>query len=229
MNSSNNWASIIALIISFGSLIFTLYWTSPIGKVEPLEPASYAIIRGMGIVQGIGPFPSDHLVFPMEWKNTSGRPVIIKNLKLTLYKLDRDSKASETGLTFTLAGEYPDVSTESFSKRYSHKNSFLVEPHSVSLNTLVFHVENYWKENSDFRFNPYDEYRLRIGYTKDSGLGVVLQSLLRATRSYADGEKDKILAKRFKIHGSVDNLSFDDLSFEDEDDPWWGYWEDTKF
>lgn len=221
----SNIIALCALLVSFATLVFTFYWNSPFGEVAPLEPAGYAVIRGLGLEQGIGPFPSDHLVLPLQWKNTSGRPAIIQRPELTLREVD--GKHHETVLTFTLAGAYPDISTESFDKRYVHNNSFLVEPHSVALNTLVFHVKNYWqKEGYDFRFSSTDEFRVDIRYVKNSGLGNIAQKLLE---SHADGEKTELLAKSLKMHGSLDNLKTRNDADRTDTDPWWDYWEEITY
>jgi hypothetical protein len=226
MSNPSNWIALCALLVSLATLAFTLYWNSPIGDVAPLEPAGYAVIRGLVVEQGIGSFPSDHLVLPMQWKNTSGRPTIIQRPELILRKVGGVVDC-ETELTFTLAGAYPDISTESFSRRYSHNNSFLVEPHSVSLNTLVFHIKSFWEEEgSHFRFDSTDEFRVHIRYVKNSGLGNIAKKVLK---SYADGERTELLANSLKMHGSLDNLKPRDDTGRKETDPWWDYWEEMTF
>ena len=226
MSNPSTWIALCALLVSLGTLAFTLYWNSPLGEVTPLEPSGYAVIRGLGVEQGIGPFPSDHLVLPMQWKNASGRPAVIQRPELILRKVD-GGKESRTELIFTLAGAYPDISTESLSRRYSHNNSVLVEPHSVSLNTLVFHIKSYWEEDGyNFRFVSSDEFRVYVRYVKNSGLGNIAQKTLK---SYADGEKTDVLAKSLKMHGSVDTLKTRDAADRTDADPWWDYWEDITF
>lgn len=232
MKDAGPWIALFALIVSFSSFLFTWYLNSAIGEVRPLHPSGYAVIRGMSSEQGIGRFPSDHLVLPMQWKNASGRPTVIQQPELILHEI-RDGEETGTQHIFTLAGEYPDISTQSFSKRYSHKNSFLVDKHSVSLNTLVFHHKYFWDKNRtrskdgiDFRFKAYDEYRVRIKYKKNSGLGTLSQTILS---SYADGEKTEMLAKSLKQHGSVSNLKLKDDPTRGDNEPWWDYWEELTF
>lgn len=226
MSNPSNWISLCALVVSLASVGFTLYWSSPIGEVRPLEPSGYAVIRGMDAVQGIGPFPSDHLMLPMQWKNSSGRPTVIQKPSLVLTRISKDD-SKESELIFTLAGTYPDISTDSFSKRYSHNNSFLVEPHSVSLNTMVFHIKSYWKEEGfGFRFASDDEFKVSITYVKTSGLGKISQALLR---SFADGERTEVLAESLKMHGSLDTLKLEGDTTRKKDDPWWDYWEELTF
>lgn len=118
----------------------------------------------------------------MQWKNASGSPVVIQQPELILDEV-REGEEPGTQYIFTLAGEYPDISIESFSKRYSHKNSILIDKKSVSLNTLVFHHKYFWdKEGINFRFKAYEEYRVRIRYRKNSGLGAISQKATEALR-----------------------------------------------
>lgn len=221
----SNWISLGALLVSLLSLAFTLYWNSSIGQVRPLEPSGYAIIRGFGVEGGIGPYPSDHLVLPMQWQNASGRPVVIQKPKLILQRRE-GGEGSGRDLTFTLAGTYPDISTESFDNRYIHNNSFLVEPHSVSVNTMVFHIKDFWKDDADFRFVGTDEFQVKVNYTKNSGLDTISQKIFS---SLADGEKTEILAESFKMHASLKNLRTRDDPARGESDPWWDYWEEITF
>ncbi len=179
--------ALLALAVSALSLFFTLFWNSPIGVVSPLEPSGFAVMRGIGTEQGIGPFSSDHLVLPMQWKNASGRPVVVQRPELHLHTIRKGNK-SKKPLVFTLAGEYPDISTGSFCERYSHNNSLLIEPHSVSINTLVFHHIDYWTKDFSFFFTKGEEYEVVVTFTRNSGLGWVLQRILATVRKpYADG------------------------------------------
>lgn len=226
------WIALVALLISIASFLFTLYLNSAIGEVRPLQLSAYAVIRGMGIEQGIGGFPSDHLVLPMQWKNASGGPVVIQQPELILHEVC-DGKETGTQHIFTLAGEYPDISTQSFSHRYSHKNSLLVDKKSVSLNTLIFHHKYYWDRNGiqdkvgyAFRFKAEQESRVCIRYSKNSGLNAVLQKVLKR---YADGEKTEILARSLKHKGSINTLKQKDDSDRGENEPWWDYWEDLTY
>ena len=229
MNNPSTWISLAALLVSLLSLSFTLYWNSPAGDVRPLEPSGYAIIRGLGVEGGIGPYPSDHLVLPMQWKNASGRPVVIQTPELSLRKIDGGEVSGEQ-LVFTLAGMYPDISTDSFSRRYIYNNSFLIEPHSVSVRTMVFHSEHFWDTNAYFQFTAYDEFQVRVTYTKNSGVGSILQRiLLWISPHYADGKKTDVLAQSLRIHGSIDNLKRLDDARRTKADPWWDYWEDITF
>lgn len=221
-----DYVSAIALIVSLITFLFTWYRTSPIGAVSPLEPSGFAVIRGVETEQGIGPFPSDHLVLPMQWKNTSGRPTVVQRPELHLYKIHDGRKTSEK-LVFTLAGEYPDISTGSFSERYIHKNSFSIAPHSVSLVTQIFHHKEFWNTGRTFTFNVGDEHEVVVKYRRNSGLGSLLQRVLPA--SFIDGERTEVLIKSLKQHGSLNHLKLRSDPSRGKDDPWWDYWEDLTY
>jgi hypothetical protein len=230
MDEPGEWIAFAALMISVLSFIIAVLRNSPIGEVRPLEPSGFAFIRGLIMEQGIGSFPSDHLVLPMQWKNASGRPAVIQKPELILRRLEDGEETKE--LTFTLAGEYPEISTESFSARYSHKNSFLIEPHSVSLHTLVFHHKDFWDENSEgirFRFGATDEYRVYVKYVRNSGLGKIEQTILELMGRYADGERTELLASSLKMRDAVNNVKDREDPNRNEDDPWWDYYEELTF
>lgn len=65
-----------------------------------------------------------------------------------------------------------------------------------------------------------------INYTKNSGLGCILQKVLR---SYADGERTDVLVENLKMHLSLNNLKTMDDPERGEADPWWDYWEELTF
>jgi hypothetical protein len=60
--------SFVATIVSVGTLWIT--W-APRGEVHPIAPSGYAVMRGIPKFEGLGPFPSDHLVLPLEWATGS--------------------------------------------------------------------------------------------------------------------------------------------------------------
>ncbi len=74
--------SFLALATSVISVFFDLYFDLSYGNVQPLEPSGYCIIRG------ISHFPSDHIVLPLEWENTGGLIVLVRNPCLVLRELD---------------------------------------------------------------------------------------------------------------------------------------------
>lgn len=143
--------SLLSVAIAFYSYDFTVSYYSDSGETTLLPPSGYAIIRG------IRHFRSDHLVLPMEWKNTSGQSVLIRHPTLILREKDSQGGESDRELEFPLAGEYQNISDFEFEKNFVIKRSFILETHSISLRTFVFHIEKWWDENSDnydFRFLP---------------------------------------------------------------------------
>ena len=156
--------SVLVLLVSLGVLLFTLWFNLSPGNVQPLKPSGYCIIRELDS------FPSDHIVLPLEWENTGGRPVLVRKPYLVLCELDPDEKETGNKYRFILAGEYPDTSYNSFAERYSIKKSFVLDPHLISLKVLVFHIEGRWDKSNDlykFRFAGGSEYRVYIGYQKN--------------------------------------------------------------
>ncbi len=159
--------SVAALGVSIWSLIYTWYRNSSRGKVGPLKPSGYAIIRGIERYK----FPSDHLVLPFEWENSSGRPVLIRRPELILRELGKDGEDATVEHRFSLAGEYPALSAEAFSKPYEFTSSFVLGPRSVSLHILLFHSEDWWNSQGRdycFRFSAGQEYRVEVEFLKNT-------------------------------------------------------------
>jgi hypothetical protein len=153
--------SIISLIISIGALAFTMYFNLAPGKVQAIKPSGFAIIRG------IDWFASDHIVIPLEWQNSGGRSMLIRHPKLILHKIDENGNETGEILKYYLAGEYQDISSTSFKEKYSTKRSFILEPHTMALKTLAFHVENWWDDKGStysFRFTGGSKYKVYIAY-----------------------------------------------------------------
>jgi hypothetical protein len=156
--------SVFALLVSCGTLAFTFTYNLFPGRVQPFSPSGYVIIRG------VDPFPSDHLVLPIEWENGGGRSVLIRHPRLILRELDSDGNEVGVEYTFFLAGEYPDISSTSFREGYSIKRSFILEPHSVALKMLVFHIEDWWDEQGDlynFRFTGDQNFQVYIEFQRN--------------------------------------------------------------
>lgn len=190
--------SILSLLVSFGALLFTLIYNLSPGAIQPLKPSGYAIIRG------IGWFPSDHLVIPIEWVNDGGRPALIRHPRLILRELDDEGKETGKEYRFFLTGEYPDISSNAFKEEYSVKRSFTLEPHSVSLRVLVFHIENWWDDKGDlfnFKFKSGQTFRVYIVYQRD----------LEAER--------EVFLFDMPVYGCVDNLDCDRTKGY-----WWDFW-----
>lgn len=192
--------SAIALIVSIGALAFPLWFNLSSGNVQPFKPSGYSIIRE------IDSFPSDHIALPIEWENTGGRSVLVRHPYLVLRELGPDGKETGNEYRFFLAGEYPDISCNSFAERYSIKQSFILDPHSVSLKVLVFHIEGWWNESKSndlykFRFTGGDNYRVYIGYQKKLD------------------DQPEVELFEMPIFGSVDRLDRNGT-----EGYWWDFW-----
>lgn len=151
--------SVIAVILSSASFWFTYSYNISPGEVQPFKPSGYSIIRG------IRPHPSDHILLPLEWENTGGRHELVRQPYLVLNE-------SETGkkYRFPLAGEYPDISNNSLvDGGYIIKESFILDPHSISPKVLVFHVDNWWNKSHEyykFRFTEGENYNVSLGFQR---------------------------------------------------------------
>jgi len=191
----NEWVlSSIAILISLISLYFSWYGTP--GIVQPIRP------NGYGIIRGIESFPSDHIVLPLEWENTSGKPIVIRNISLILKKLGTDGQETGSTYQFLLAGEYPEISSEAFKKPFVLKNSFVVDAKSIPQKVLVFHYKKFWDKNDklySFRFEKDQRFNVTIEF----------QPNLEKMR--------KIKLFDLPIYAGVDKLQ------TDRNKPWWDY------
>ena len=158
---SERTIAFIALIVSVISLGLGIYAVFQPGKVRPLAPAGYAIIRGQSS------FPSDLLVLPLEWENTSGRVALIRHPTLVLHELDSKNKETGAEIQFTLAGEYSEISNNAFLQNYIYKFSFIQEPRSIGYHVFAFHYQRWWDDkdkNYAFQFRGNTKYRVSIAY-----------------------------------------------------------------
>jgi hypothetical protein len=190
--------SLAALLVSIASLAFTLIYNLAPGEVYPLKPAGYAIIRGVSV------FPSDHLVLPMEWENSSGKPIVIRHPYLVLRELDPAGKETGTEYRFLLAGEYPEISSKSFLENHSIKRSFTLEPHSLSVKILLFHRDRWWDENSSqysFQFPADTAFRVYIGFQRN-----------------LEDQPETLLCEIITYKGP------DILEYRSEGSYWWDFW-----
>lgn len=155
--------STIALIVSVISLFFT-YYGFP-GKIEPLKPSGYGIIRG------IGSFPSDHIVMSMEWRNSGGNPIQIKYVHLHLYELNPDSQETGKKYQFFLNGEYPEVSKKYFPDLCKFIHSFSIPPKTMLTKVLLFRNDSSSFDTSslyNFRFESNQFFKVNISFDKES-------------------------------------------------------------
>ena len=187
--------SIIALLASLVSLYFSVIGTP--GTIQPIKPTGYSIIRGDGS------FPSDSIVLPFEWENTSGKPIVIRQPVLILNELDSNGKKYGNEFRFILAGEYPEISSEAFNKQYALKNSFVVEAHSIPLKVLMFHYEKFWDETDKF-------YKFQFKGKQRFSVSVEFQPNLEQRRKI-----DNLF--QLPIYLRVDELQ------HDRSKPWWDF------
>ena len=188
---------VLVLLAAFGALAFTLWFNLSPGNVQPLKPSGYSIIRE------IDSFPSDHIALSLEWENTGGRPVLIRHPYLVLRELGPDGKETGNEYRFFLAGEFPDISSDSFAERYSIKQSFVIDPHSISLKVLVFHIESWWNESNDlydFKFHGGERNRVYIGFQRNLDV------------------QPEVALFEMPIFGSVDKLD------RNGTEGWWDFW-----
>ena len=185
--------SLFALIVSFISLCDDI---SP-GKVQILKPSGYGFIRE------IDPFPSDHIVLPLVWENSGGRPVYVRHPYLVLRELGPEGKQTGNNYCFFVAGEYPDISTKFFQEGHTIRDSFIIDPHSTEKRVLLFHIKDWWDNRSaayNFTFAGGKNYSVEMGYNY-STYGVFLHSTKK------DKAPDKAPLFEMNIPMTLNNLS----------------------
>ena len=156
--------ALLALVVSFVALVISYLAYSQPGTVQPFEPTMYGIIRGYES------FPSDHIILPLEWQNTRGQPVLIKQPELILHEVDDKGQEIGTKYRFTLAGEFPEISSSAFREHYALKSSFIVEARSIPVKVLLFHYERWWDESGNlynFQFKKGQKYNVYLKYQAD--------------------------------------------------------------
>ncbi|MCB2213835.1 hypothetical protein KQH50_00425 [bacterium] len=196
-----NTISFIALIVSIITLLLNLLlnWQSiSAGSIETLSPPDYAVIRGLSS------YPSDHLVIPIEWNNTTKKNVSIRKPYITLAELDSNNERTGTEYIFLMEGEFPEISMLAFSDYHKISKSFILEAKTLSTKVMLFHIENWWDDshpNYDFRFKSGDNYAVEI---------------------YYEVNLDE------NHHEHLCNLEFfesiDNLTTRNEDTWWWDHW-----
>jgi hypothetical protein len=210
----------LAIFISIWALFNTKTYQSSPANISFYKPTGYAVIRGLYS------FPSDHLVIPIEWVNNGGTAGVIRHPTLTLNNL-----ANGEVIEYTLAGEYDNISTDAINDRqgYEMKRSFIINPHSIELKVLVFHVENWW--NNDIgtynsKFDPEDCFKVTISYqvNDDEPMSYELSLInifgsidnlhLFCDRAYVS---DETCASYFKEHGI-------EKPGPEVANTWWDFW-----
>jgi len=160
----------VGKISAFLLLIGTIYAVIhifPPGNAIPLTPSSFAVVRGMGN------FTSDHIVVPIEWRNSGGQPTLIRNPTLFLINItDPYQKLSdEPELTYELAGELKDYSKTIgyVGESYTLKRAYVIDPNTITPTVMVFHIHDWWGPNRNFQFNkPNVTYGVILNYSTTS-------------------------------------------------------------
>jgi len=153
---------ILPIVASLISLLISIFGAP--GIISILPPSGYARITS------IDPFPSDHLIIPIEWNNTKGISSLIRNPCLYLYQINSVT-GNVSELKFTMAGTYENISNQELKNRYTICDSFIIEKQSITAKVIVFHHIDWANEtgNDDtgykFHFNVGDHYKVNIGYS----------------------------------------------------------------
>jgi hypothetical protein len=170
--------SSLTKVIAIVTFIVTVNPWAPVGVVTPT--VGVAIVRGIdptfpgepkpGEGVGIGPYPSDHLVVPLEWRNDTGSSLSFHQPILILHKLNQNGEDTEDELKFYMINELPDLSSdtlESISRKpMGFSNTVYVQPHSIVKSVALFRVEGWASENLCFRFHQGATYRVEIEYRR---------------------------------------------------------------
>jgi hypothetical protein len=170
--SGEHVINVIALVVAILAIVTTAWLARDKflpGKVIPLWPTGFAIIREMPQYG----FPSDHLVLPIDWMNTSVYTKVVRNPYIVLKEVDTNGDEIGQELEFLLAGEYPAISGHTFEELYTSGGSFIVEPRSALTTVLVFNIKGWWDENGDFynfRFSTGKNYNVYIGFHEGAKL-----------------------------------------------------------
>lgn len=137
-NYDLNFAILTAFIVIFTafsgiSAIFHYNYTTTSGPSTIYTPTGYGIIRGMS------GFPSDYLFVPLEWRNSGGKSLFIRQPFLILEKIPIKSGESDR-IYFTMAGQSEKISSDSFNDiNFDNTNTILLDPSGATYKILVFH------------------------------------------------------------------------------------------
>jgi hypothetical protein len=156
--------TLITLLVSIYSFNAIYDRVSP-GEIVTLNPPS-----GYVIIRGFDNFPSDHIIVPVDWRNSwRQKPEIIRSPYLML-------RNSTNTYKFYFMGELPEFSRKYFSGNHSEElsrsSTFTIQPSSPSTHALVFQIDHYWDNSSPnywFRFNPRDTFYASIGFERWNG------------------------------------------------------------
>jgi len=155
------------ILLVIGTFYAALHIFPP-GNAEPLQPSSYAVVRGMGN------FPSDHIIIPIEWRNSGGQPTLIRNLKLFLINVTDPSQNSrdKPELIYELAGEFAKDYSKNIGyvgESYTLKQAYVIDPNTITPTFMVFHIQGWWNPKQMFQFKKAKiTYRVLLNYSYTS-------------------------------------------------------------
>lgn len=120
---------------------------------------------GYAVVRGYFDWPSDMLVYPLDWENPGGTNVLIRNPVLVL------EKPTGEKYSFEMAGYFDEISSRAF-KDYSHiTRNFFISKNSVQTSIIGFRPKEFWNKSNqsdyNFKFEPGEMYFVNLSFIAD--------------------------------------------------------------
>jgi len=156
-------------------------------------------VKGYAIMRGYHSLPSDHLILTLNFSNEGQKISVLRDIELLMERVERaegsEDKIGEE-IIFHLDGGYDILSLESLEKNYEIVKAIMVEPRTVISKHLVFHIHDWWKNESEkyeFRFKAGEKYKVTISYLLNP----------------EEPPLTKVLFEDFSMWGYVDDLELD--------------------
>ena len=211
----------ILMILGTGYYAFHIF---PPGNAEPLLPSSYAIVRGMGN------FHSDHIIIPIEWRNSGGQPALIRNINLFMFNITYPSSnlSDKPELTYELAGEFTDNNSGNIGHvgaSYTLKQAYVIDPNTITPTFMVFHVHDWWDPKNKFKFNKTGiKYKILLNYSCSS-FGDLFG--LEESCSFNRTIISEMTIKSYTVDLDLDNNNWDSYSTyaSTRTKSWWQFWQ----
>jgi hypothetical protein len=181
----------LPIMISLVSVLVTVatFYTvsNPWGSVGLADaPAGWVIVRGIApILEGESepgalrtrPYPSDHVVMPLEFVNNTGGTILIRDMVLVFSKLGTDGQPIGDQIRFFKVDKVPTISNEEIadlqknvstsSRDFTSARDLQIEAHSVATTLGVYRVEGWLAPpNECFRFIPGDVYEVDLEFRR---------------------------------------------------------------
>ena len=133
-------------MVAIGALgVSFLSWPENRDRLFPGEVRLLSALPGYAVYRGVLSFPSDHLVIPITWRNSTNHPVVVSNPRLILTEAGKKR-------TLFMYEEVPEISDTAI-QHYRHTSSVVLQPQSVSIHIAVFGTEQRWdSKHADYRF-----------------------------------------------------------------------------